>query len=257
MKEDKSTQQKYAHTYLVRGSDIDVQYCLTPLALMGYLHDCAARECDDTEMAAFHLHRQGQSWIMSEMRVDLLASRLPRWRSEVRVLTWSQDISGIRFRREFEVWLQDELLAVASTFWSVIDEQTRRPLPAEHLPLHRFRYLSERVFPDLPRMPRLPALAQPLHQARFQVRMPDVDFNMHLNSLRYVQEALLAQPQPEGLRLGGLHIKYQQECYLHEHVLVGVAPEAEGHYLHQLWRQGSSPDEQPQELARMRSWWVS
>lgn len=241
--------QKYTHTYTVRGCDMDPEYRLRKDILISYMFDCSSRECQEVGMATFDLQQERRTWVLTDLRIDYLTDKMPYWRGEVKIETWSRPVKGLRWFRDFEAYYNGVLIARATTCWSIIDEDTRRPVYLE-LPSVKFVQLPELVFPDYK-----PAKLQPIERtdfsSKFKVRAFDIDFNMHLTSMRYIEEALEAVPleQTTGKSLERIEIKYMRECYLHDEITVSVEKQAEG-FAHQLY----SLDKES-EVSRMVTVW--
>ncbi len=155
--------------------------------------------------------------------------------------------------RDFEVRRQGgEVVARAATWWLAIDLGTRRPVrPTE--------VLDPRHHPELPHalpMPtaKLPGLASPEAERRFQIRYQDIDVNLHVTHSSYVAWALESVPQEtwQAARVSSLEAHYLAECRYGSRILSRLAGEGEGRFLHSIVR-----EEDGKELARLRTAWVA
>jgi len=269
---------KYANTYTVRNIEIDPFYRIKPYHLCSYAQDTVASWLADIGCASYDLQREGQSWILTGMYTDF-SSELPVWRSDVQVSIWVRKIRGLQFLIDFEVTggqaigrtdghpggqtsadpdgdasggaggrgstednlaftSKDTLFARGTSSWSVIDESERRLIrrpdiaekieivPVEACPGVQLRKILKHDGPST-------TFSQTVHNY-------DIDFNGHLNSIRYIGGALEAIPLEYRRErvLKNIHIKYSHEAVAGDRLTCSCHTSAEGdHFYHRLFNQ--------------------
>jgi medium-chain acyl-[acyl-carrier-protein] hydrolase len=242
---------KYSKTYEVNGFDLDPNYRLKKHLLAAYFQNTMACELDELGLAAFHLQEEDKTWILNEMRVDY-SSKMPRWREEVRIDTWTRKLSSIRLYRDYEAYgVSGRLIARGTTSVLIVNDRTRRP---EKLgpTADRFSVIDEEVFPGY----RFPKLDPPGHDATYRltgtVRTFDIDFNNHLNNIRYIAAAI--EPIPYHYRrektLKTFSIKYTNEAYLHDELVAECTGKGDDFH-HRIFRRADGAT-----LCTMSSSWV-
>jgi len=231
--------------YDVRFSEMDQQYRLIPSQLLSLSQDAMALDFAENGVAAFHLDKLGLSWILGEMSVRF-EETLPFWKEKVVIKTWNSMAKGLKATREF-IALNEEnqVIAKGASTWFIINRESRRPIllkdfenalhisggPAEARTdrpiqkpsvedlkiedseaeklLQKADFLREEYIPG-----------QRSWALRRQARSSDIDFNGHVNNLRYVAGALETIP-PEirrGLYLESLYVKFTAEALLDDPV---------------------------------------
>ena len=131
--------------------------------------------------------REGLVWLIRENHVEYL--RPIRYRDEVEVTTWIEDFRRVRSRRryEFRVVGDDNLAAIGTTDWVLVDTKTHEPrrIPDGMVEAFAPGGLSEPAEspPPFPQVPEPPsgAVIYP-HRIEFA----DLDSMQHLNNANYL-----------------------------------------------------------------------
>ncbi len=211
---------KYTKLYEVNGFDLDPHYRLKKHLLAAYFQNTMACELDDLGFAAFHLQEEDKTWVLNEMRIDYLKP-MPRWRAEITVETWTRKLSGIRLYRDYRALDPDgDVVALGTTSVLVIDEKTRRPQKLGDI-ADALALMDDEVFPGFRFGPVEFDEAAVSFRLSGTVRTFDIDFNHHLNNIRYIAAAIEPIPYPyrQQHTLSSFRIKYTQESYLHDELV--------------------------------------
>lgn len=238
--------------FVVRSYNVGPAGDARPSAIMGFLEDAAGAHSGQFGVSVPHLLARGLTWVLSRYHLRLL--RPVHMGDEVEVVTWPSARRGIFATRDFELLGDDGApIALATTSWVVVDLATRRPRPlAEVLP---DGWVVDRraLAYDFPPLPRLPADAPGIE---LPVMLRDLDMNLHVNHVVYVQWALEAIPL-DLLRAGwptDVEIAYQAEARHGDRIVSAVEeqPSADGArvFVHRI---GNA--ETGAELARLRTTW--
>ena len=180
-----------SESFRVRAYEIDPEARLALPALCDWLQEAAGNHATDLGVATDRLLESGRAWVLSRLRVEIAA--LPRWRQRVTVETWPSAENGLVAERDFLVLDEHGApLARAISHWVIIDVARRRPV---RLP----EAVTGIELPDRQRAltPAASPLAPPDQSAlvrHFSVRRSDLDLNLHVNNVRYVEWALEAVP---------------------------------------------------------------
>ncbi|MDM1408868.1 acyl-ACP thioesterase domain-containing protein [Myroides sp. DF42-4-2] len=129
------------------------------------------------------LKTHNQAWVLSKFRIEKKAE-LPQWQDKITIHTWIERLDGVRSIRNFEVYLGDLLIAVASSLWVIINTERRRPeliaLPHEHF----IKYTDKKVT-DTPFAKLHKGNYQPIDQVR--VKLSDLDMVKHVTNIKYLE----------------------------------------------------------------------
>ena len=238
--------------FSVGAYDIDARKRLTVPALIRFMQEAAMVNVIRIQLSVWDLEQYAVSWVLLFMYVDVL--RRPILGESLQVLTFPAGMDRLYTYRDFKMYdASGNLVARASSTWLLMDTNRRRPTRLPQLILDAEPYLPDAVHrlpqPDF----KLDPPGEPVGEALdFRVGYHDLDFNDHLNNVRYVPWMLESLP-PEILadgELTRLELQYIQEV-LYGTTLQSVrsAQAADGSYAHEL-------RQEERAVARMRTYWA-
>lgn len=206
--------------YAVRAYEVDGRRELTLPALCDYLQDAASNHARALGFGIADVEAHGLTWVLCRLRVVLPSA--PRWGEMVEVETWPACLNRVYAHRDF--LLRDGAgrpLGAATSSWMVLSVARRRPVP---LP----EFVCRVPVAVRPRGLELPAgnLAWPARAAPVVTRTAragwsDLDFNRHVNHVRYVAWCLDALPPEEraAARVCEIDIQFLAELNQDDEVL--------------------------------------
>lgn len=236
--------------FTVGAYDIDAQKRLTVPALIRHMQEAAMVNVLRIKLSVWDLEQYAVSWVLMYLYVDFF--RRPILGEELRILTYPSGIDRLLTYRDFKVYdAAGELVARAGTTWLLMDTKRRRPTRLPQLILDAEPYLPTEEH----RLPRPDFKLSGPEETEgsvlsFTVGYHDLDFNEHLNNIRYVPWLLESLPV-ERLREGEitrLELQYIQEVRYGSTIQSVRSAAAEGCYRHEL-----RLDELA--VARMRTFW--
>lgn len=189
--------------------DVDPRLRYTATAYWRTLQNAAAGHAAALGVATEDLRKQGQTWMLSRMIVEV--DRAPVLGEELLVETWpSTKLRGVRAVRDFAMKnAAGEILARASSLWVIVDLATRRPLrvPQEIVDLR-----TDPGYPIPSFQDALPPVAGTPSRL-FQAEWSDADQNEHVNNVSYARWAVDALPKDflETHELQSIELHYQRE----------------------------------------------
>jgi acyl-ACP thioesterase len=188
---------------------------------------------DDADMLGFgvrDLNTEGASWVLSRMAVEM--SRLPARHEEIGIYTWVSDYGKLFTTRNMALAdAQGVEIGAAVTLWAMIDLSTRRPLDLSAL--------SSRGTSLVDREPPIEKPRKVAQVASDEVRLSpktvvysDIDFNGHVNSMKYLEWMVDVLPADVPASLGAfrLDINYLHEAKLGEALTIASAVTSAGAY---------------------------
>jgi acyl-ACP thioesterase len=201
------------------------------------------------------LHSEGVAWVLSRMRI--MPERLPKVHETIEVTTWPVGVEGLQYRRNFIV--RDDsgnVLLRAVSHWVVVSLAARKvgrvPAFIAEVALDN----AETAMPDEKR--RFPEVAGIHETAVFTARLSDIDRNLHVNNVRYMDwlfESVLAEVREKSI-LVDIDITYKAESYPGDIVSARTmentepSPAGESVFCHSLVRETDA-----KELVRAQSVW--
>jgi medium-chain acyl-[acyl-carrier-protein] hydrolase len=251
----------FSDSFTVHTYDVDNRGRASIQSLCGFLQETAGRNAEQLGVTVPQLMEHGLTWVLSRLLVRVHA--YPRWWEKVVIETWPAGFHRLFALRDWRIFRGDELLAVATSAWLMVELESRRPVrPQNHGDWAR-RVHPERAIPltleKLGATEEAPADAT-VHEGRFSVRYRDLDMNGHANNISYID--WLLECLPLGLRagygLGELELNFLGEVgggdeLLSRAVAVGPGdPEQAPRFLHTLTRAADGL-----VAARARSRWAT
>jgi len=130
-----------------------------------------------TEMA-----KHNQTWVLSRIRIEI--NRLPKWMDIVQVKTWVQELEGARSTRNFELTVNGQLYATATSYWAVINTVKRSSetlaISAAEFTTYPDRRATQRPFSKLDISQSVKNMDQ------YIVKLSDLDIVNHANNVKYL-----------------------------------------------------------------------
>jgi acyl-CoA thioesterase FadM len=236
--------------YKVRTIEIDPHYRVKPYHLCSYAQDAVAGWLADLGFASYDLQAEGQTWILTGMYTSY-ARELPRWREELTVEIWARAARSFQFFIDFTISCIQSVYARGTSSWTVMDEESRRPVKrpdiAAALPI-----TAEEACPAVS-LRKIDSFDGQCTEFGRTVHSYDIDFNGHLNNVRYIGGALEAIPLSYRRQksLASLHIKYLREAVQGDYITCHSFYRNDGgeRFYHRLFNQNG------EEVAAMNTQW--
>ena len=225
---------KFRDTFQVRAYEIDANKKCTPPALIQIMHEASLLHAVQLGVSVWDLEALKISWVLRS--VDLKIFRLPMLNEHLTVETFPSGRNRMFSYRDFYVYDQENnLIATNTSKWVLMntDDRTMAAIPPE---------MDRIAMPDekdcLPRPnERMGKITQADSENKFLVNWYDLDFNEHLNNVKYITWALQSLDIGVLKRdLAGLKLIYKREAKYGEHISSQTQQVDENTYLHRLIR---------------------
>lgn len=236
------------HTY-----ETDTHGNMSIPALFNYLQDIASAHAAALHFGKDDLERNNRFWVLSRIFAEM--DFMPGWDSEVIITTWPRGIEGIFALRDFEVSdISGKRIGGATSAWLMVDLTNRRPQrPGELLATLGVELPSKQS------VGRNPEKIPPVETAGysslpFSVKYSDLDINLHVNNVRYIQWALDAYPLEFRMKneMESVEVNYISESLPGDEVVIDICEQENDYFIHSARRQNDN-----RELCRVRVKWRS
>ncbi len=177
-------------------SDVGPDGLLSQGGLLRILQEAAAIASDDVGYGLKDIPRTGVHWILSGWRLEM--AERPGWRAELEVETWPRTMEGFLSDRDFLVWDVtggDRRLAARGTSkWFLVDAKTGKITRVTDQVRAAYERDERGLFQDpLPSNGKTPEGAPVTFETTVGRR--DIDTNLHVNNLHYLDYAIEALPE--------------------------------------------------------------
>jgi len=214
-----------------------------------YFQECFAEYMDSMKLAAYDVAKLGLTWLTSDVKIKYFAP-MPFWREAVEMRVWVRGAGAVRLFIDFEAIYKKNIIAKGSSVQLIADLKNRHPQRITEI-ANKFEKEPECALGESPfQKIRIPAGEKT--QTTQVVRFDDLDFNMHLNNVKYVPRALESIPLEYRHRhkLLSYQIKFMHETFFNNTVLSEAYRDGD-QFFHRLSRV-----EDGVELCEMESDWI-
>ena len=185
--------QKANYNFAVSTEQVDFTLHATIESLCGNMLTVAGIDAQKNGISADTLMQQGRTWVLSRMAVEF--DRMPEQFEQFDIATWvNPHTSRLLSTRNFElIDAEGKQFSRGVSQWCVIDFEKRMPVSLEEVQ-HLFdpSYPCDEPSPcDAPRKVRgiVPTVTR-----QHKVMYSDIDFNRHVNTMRYIRMMLNTLP---------------------------------------------------------------
>ena len=174
----------WQETFPVRFGAIDRSDRLTLDAMFQFFQEAAISHAENLGVGREDMARTGQVWILS--RISVVIDRRPHYRETITVRSWPRGGEKLFAVRDYDIRDKEDIPVVsARSGWIIVDMEKRRPLRPQSvmdsLPLNE----------GINALPMGPSgLAERGNLKKIAERTAlytDVDYNGHVNNVRYIQ----------------------------------------------------------------------
>lgn len=214
--------KEYIHEYVLNASESNARKEMPLTLLAQRVIEIATEHADILGVGFDVMMEDNLAWVLSRMSIEM--TRMPRVREKYSITTWIENYNRHYSERNMEIAGGDgEVIGYVRTIWFAIDLNTRAPgdlSKLESLALTE----SDRPCP-IAKQGRLRPISEPTHVGKYRFRYSDIDFNRHVNSVKYM-ELLLNQwslEYHETHDVARFEIAYLQETHFDDDVKINIA----------------------------------
>ena len=210
---------KFERDYLIGVEDIGKNNKITNLGFLKYLEEIACSHSATCGYGVNDIETKKRAWLLMDWKLKILDR--PIYEQTIKIKTWSRTISPNSFYsyRDFEVYCDEQLVAIATSRWVLFDFQTKRitKLTEDIYSLYNPENMYVFDTEDIEKS------KEPLEKnlgILYKIRRSDIDINMHMHNLDYLKLAYEALPEDiyMGEELNNIKITYKHQIFLGQNV---------------------------------------
>ncbi|MDD4290674.1 MAG: thioesterase [Clostridia bacterium] len=198
-----------SHKFFVNISDLDVNGNMRISAIANHYQNMAGIHSDMLGAGMKKLRANGKMWVITRMYMEFY--RYPVSDEVIEIDTFPLKPSLSTYDREFQVRIDDEILAKASSRWCILNTSDFSVVPTSQTPYVPIEFPERTLTP-----PQKIAMDDSLdwkYVYTRTVRASDIDINRHLNNVKYLD---LAQDCFSLSKLQGRKVENATINYLHQ-----------------------------------------
>jgi acyl-ACP thioesterase len=177
----------WQENFPVRFGAIDRSDRLTLDAIFQFFQEAAICHAENLNVGREDMLRTGQIWILSRMSV--IVKRRPKYFENITVRTWPRGGEKLFAIRDYDIRDKDNIPVVcARSGWIVLDVEKRRPIRPQSIMDNIPQNEGENALS--PEDGAIAALEERSNLQKIAGRKAlytDIDFNGHVNNVRYIQ----------------------------------------------------------------------
>ncbi len=153
--------------------------------LTSYLQESAILHSETIGFDANYMLKNKCAWILNKLTIEIF--KLPELRDEIKITTWSREIHTVKAYRDFNIYLNDELIARASSLWVFVDATTKKlkRIPDEVKNMYGEEKISNGIDPEKFDFEPDEIKNQILILKEHTIRYTDIDTNGHMNNTTF------------------------------------------------------------------------
>lgn len=212
------------YKYRVEPQDVDFTLRASASSVVNYMLNVAGRDAHNKGFGVEVLQDSSLTWVLLRFAVEIECR--PEQYADVEIDTWISDFNRLSSTRNFRMRIGDRVIASGVSQWCVLNMETRQSADMSMMKEAHDRFIVEEPSPiAVPQ--RLRAVEATASVSR-PVVYSDIDFNRHVNTLRYVDMIFDTLPLEVFEREGAmrLDINFLAEARYGETISVGYVDEA-------------------------------
>jgi acyl-ACP thioesterase len=197
---------------------VDVKKRLKTNYLTAFLQEAAWKHAQHLDLGSEFLHANGLVWMLSRILFEV--TEYPVWKEEIIIETWPKGSDGIFYVRDFIIkGSSGEKLAVATSYWLLVDINSKRPkIPGFHseiLFMHKNKHAIDK------KLVKFKSNSQ-IEKTSLKVQYSDLDLNQHVNSNKYVEWIINTLPYSENdeIIIESMQVNYSREIKFGEEIML-------------------------------------
>lgn len=179
-----------SYTHRVEPQDVDFTLRASVAAVINYMLNVAGVDAHNKGFGVDALQGQSFTWVLSRLGVEVY--RQPKQYEQIVVDTWVNEFNRLSSTRNFKLKSGEEVLAQGVSQWCMLNMETRQAVDMSLL-----KDVYERAMVDEPSPIAVPARLRAVDGEVVLSRpvvYSDIDFNRHVNTLRYIDLIFDALP---------------------------------------------------------------
>lgn len=172
---------------IVESFNTDFQRRMNYETLGRDLLNCAEQHANKRGFGVDDITPKNHAWVLSRMAIEMY--EMPKMFTELEISTWIENIYRLFTNRNFAIrGIDGKEYGYARSIWAMIDRTTRQPIELERLYAEEFNscIIAGHPCPIAPQT-RLRPLKDTEECRIHKVVTSDIDYNGHVNSIKYIQ----------------------------------------------------------------------
>lgn len=163
--------------------EVNKDLLITNRALIVAFQNTSSYQSDSINYGILYIPKTFLTWFVIDWKVEVL--KRPKYGEEIIIKTWGRDVSKCFSYRDFEVYVNDKLYVKATSKWILFNLKTKsyENISQELVDLYG-NDDSKSVFGER-KLDHMHPLDNYDNKVEISIRKSDLDFNGHVNNVKY------------------------------------------------------------------------
>jgi acyl-ACP thioesterase len=164
----------------------------SPTTILTLLEETASEHCLSINHGLFDLFKQHIGWVLVSGVIEMY--RYPKHKETIRIRTWLSSYTLVKGIRENFIYDENnQVIGRAKGLWVFFDIEKRRPLEIFDDIIQKWSFdKQESIIHNINR--KIVPLSEAPIIKQFPIHRYDIDMNMHVNNIKYLQWLLETIP---------------------------------------------------------------
>lgn len=210
-------------------------------AILTLLEETAADHCYVINHSLYDLEKQNIGWVLLSGFMEM--NYYPKYKEKIVIRTWLSKYSTIKGFRENIIYNeQGHIIGKAKGLWVFFDINKRRPVQISESIKNKWSYINEDcVNHDITK--KIQEISSAKNEKEFMINRYDVDSNLHVNNIRYLQWLIESMPEAvfDNYYLHSIDGRFIAEAQLGDTILSLTETDIDANsFIHSIKTQGNN-----------------
>ncbi|MBO5820018.1 MAG: acyl-ACP thioesterase [Alistipes sp.] len=171
-----------SYPFTIQPENVDFTLRASVASIISYMLNVAGTDAHRKGFGVEALQGHSFTWVLSRLAVDI--NTQPRQYSNIEIDTWVNEFNRLSSTRNFKMRIGEDVIAAGVSQWCMLNMETRQAVDMTQL-----KDIYERAMVAEPSPITAPARLrdiEPQASVSRPVVYSDIDFNRHVNTLRYI-----------------------------------------------------------------------
>lgn len=171
-----------SYPFTIQPENVDFTLRASVASIISYMLNVAGTDAHCKGFGVEALQGHSFTWVLSRLAVDI--NTQPRQYSNIEIDTWVNEFNRLSSTRNFKMRIGEDVIAAGVSQWCMLNMETRQAVDMTQL-----KDIYERAMVAEPSPITAPARLrdiEPQASVSRPVVYSDIDFNRHVNTLRYI-----------------------------------------------------------------------
>ncbi len=205
--------QPTTYTVNIEQQCVDFTFRSSIATMISNVLNVAGLDAESKGFGVGELNKSNYTWVLSRFAMEI--DYLPRVFDKITITTWISDYSRLITTRCFTISTEDGcVIGGAVSRWCMLDIEQRKAVDLSKLHQEYNNYVLGEIPLPIPPPRKILAL-QPTTTKSHKALYSDIDFNRHVNAIRYIDLMLDLLPMERHEVQSPLRVdlQYIHECY--------------------------------------------